>query len=57
MSYSVSLFIEFFFRFKAALQMINEQGKRQQREMQLYSDVETLIPVTQVFYTELNISF
>jgi hypothetical protein len=39
--------------------MINEQGKRQQREMQIYSDVETLIPgvVMQVFYTELNISF
>lgn len=39
--------------------MINEQGKRQQKEMQLYLDVETLIPdvVMQVFYTELNISF
>jgi len=39
--------------------MIGEQGKRQQREMRLYSDVETLIPdvVMQVFYTELNFSF
>jgi len=39
--------------------MISEQGKQQQREMQLYSDVETLIPdvAMQVFYTELNISF
>jgi hypothetical protein len=39
--------------------MISEQGKRQQREMQLYLDVETLIPdvVMQVFYTALNISF
>lgn len=39
--------------------MISEQGKRQQREMQHCSDVETLIPdvVMQVFYTELNISF
>jgi len=39
--------------------MISEQGKRQQRELQLYSDIETLIPdvVVQVFYTELNIAF
>jgi hypothetical protein len=39
--------------------MISEQGKRQQREIQLYSNAEILIPdvVMQVFYTELNISF
>jgi len=39
--------------------MVSEQGKRQQREMQLYSDVETLISdaVMQVFRTELNNSF
>jgi hypothetical protein len=39
--------------------MVSEQGKRQQREMQLYSDVEILIldAVMQVFCTELNISF
>jgi len=56
---SVSLFIVSFFRFKTALQMVSEQGKRQQREMQLYSDVETLISdaVMQVFRTELNNSF
>jgi hypothetical protein len=44
---------------KAALKMISEQGERQQREMQLYFDLETLIPgvVMQVFYTEVNISF